>query len=83
MTNLPRKGTFNFHPEDAKRNVAVSTAKRQRAENKWRIEGEYVSRVEIAERLNLPVSTVDHRLKRLVKATGAITWARIAQGGQP
>lgn len=54
------------------------SAFRSRQENLWRIEGEYVTIREIAERLGICANAASNRLRRLQGATGAITWARLA-----
>lgn len=46
-------------------------------ENRYRIEGEYVSTLDIAERIGTTRSVAMSRVARLRNASGPITWARL------
>lgn len=69
-------------PAGAARGHAAAKAKRQQPQHQYRIEGEYVSRDDIANRLGVPAKVASTRLSRLKLASGAITWARL-RGDQP
>ena len=43
----------------------------------YRIEGEYVTMREIAERLGINATTAGSRMAKLKKASGAVTWERL------
>jgi GTP-sensing pleiotropic transcriptional regulator CodY len=44
----------------------------------YRIEGENVTMVEIAQRLGVTPSVAQDRMRKLRGATGPVTWARLA-----
>jgi hypothetical protein len=44
----------------------------------YRIEGESLTMVEIAQRLGVLPSTAQSRMRKLRGASGAVTWARLA-----
>lgn len=44
----------------------------------YRIEGESLTMEEIAQRLGVPRTTAQSRMRKLRGATGPVTWARLA-----
>lgn len=74
---MKRPQSFAFNPEAVREGIARSVVRRQRPENKWRIEGEYVTQAEIADRLGITVKTANPRMAKLQKASGPITWSRL------
>lgn len=44
----------------------------------YRIEGESLTMVEIAQRLGVPPTTAQSRMRKLRDATGPVTWARLS-----
>ena len=69
---------FAFSAASTANGVRRSSAQRSRPEQRWRIEGEYVTITEIGQRVGVSVTVASGRLRRLQKASGAITWARLA-----
>lgn len=57
--------------------TAAAQVRRQQPQHQYRIEGEYVSRGDIALRIGVSPKEVSARLNKLKRAAGAITWARL------
>lgn len=68
---------FEWPPANAQAAVRSNAKKRRRPENRWRIEGEYVTCAEIGERIGIGESAAASRLRRLQRASGPITWDRL------
>lgn len=67
-------GNFNLQEGDRKRAVARTAAKRV---GRYKIEGEYVTDAQIAERLGVTTDRAQKRRKEAAKLDGPITWAKL------
>lgn len=70
-------GKFQISTTEAREKSGRAKAVTQRAENRLRIEGEYVTHRQIAERIGRNQEFVGRRLRELRGASGPITWARL------